>query len=89
MSPKTRHDPPGRDLIPLLSSGAPRGCLTLFPPAGASVVLVVNNLGGLSCLELNIVAGAAVRHLGECLGGFLGHISLGLALLLLGTPPPR
>ncbi|KAK2525203.1 Tkfc [Columba guinea] len=30
---------------------------------GASVVLVVNNLGGLSCLELNIVAGAAVRRL--------------------------
>ncbi|XP_009886034.1 PREDICTED: bifunctional ATP-dependent dihydroxyacetone kinase/FAD-AMP lyase (cyclizing) [Charadrius vociferus] len=30
---------------------------------GASVVLVVNNLGGLSCLELAIVAGAAVRHL--------------------------
>ncbi|XP_065541045.1 triokinase/FMN cyclase-like isoform X1 [Lathamus discolor] len=27
---------------------------------GASVVLVVNNLGGLSCLELGIVAGAAV-----------------------------
>lgn len=33
--------------------------------AGASVVLVVNNLGGLSCLELGIVAGAAVRGLGE------------------------
>ncbi|NXE16232.1 TKFC cyclase, partial [Lophotis ruficrista] len=30
---------------------------------GASVVLVVNNLGGLSCLELGIVAGAAVRRL--------------------------
>uniref|UniRef100_A0A8C8A5K6 Triokinase/FMN cyclase n=1 Tax=Otus sunia TaxID=257818 RepID=A0A8C8A5K6_9STRI len=30
---------------------------------GASVVLVVNNLGGLSCLELGIVAGAAVRSL--------------------------
>ncbi|KAM9223321.1 triokinase/FMN cyclase [Leptosomus discolor] len=30
---------------------------------GASVVLVVNNLGGLSCLELAIVAGAAVRCL--------------------------
>uniref|UniRef100_A0A8B9G5V1 Triokinase/FMN cyclase n=1 Tax=Amazona collaria TaxID=241587 RepID=A0A8B9G5V1_9PSIT len=30
---------------------------------GASVVLVVNNLGGLSCLELGIVAGAAVRCL--------------------------
>ncbi|XP_035395717.1 triokinase/FMN cyclase isoform X2 [Cygnus olor] len=30
---------------------------------GASVVLVVNNLGGLSCLELGIVAGAAVRGL--------------------------
>ncbi|NXY00475.1 TKFC cyclase, partial [Centropus bengalensis] len=32
-------------------------------PPGASVVLVVNNLGGLSCLELGIVAGAAVRRL--------------------------
>ncbi|NXH37600.1 TKFC cyclase, partial [Dicaeum eximium] len=32
-------------------------------PAGSSVVLVVNNLGGLSCLELGIVAGAAVRCL--------------------------
>ncbi|KAM9266937.1 triokinase/FMN cyclase [Cariama cristata] len=31
--------------------------------SGASVVLVVNNLGGLSCLELGIVAGAAVRRL--------------------------
>ncbi|KAM8807132.1 triokinase/FMN cyclase [Eudromia elegans] len=30
---------------------------------GDSVVLVVNNLGGLSCLELGIVAGAAVRAL--------------------------
>lgn len=29
------------------------------------MVLVVNNLGGLSCLELGIVAGAAVRGLGE------------------------
>lgn len=34
------------------------------------MVLVVNNLGGLSCLELGIVAGAAVRGLGEC-GGTL------------------
>ncbi|NWU86466.1 TKFC cyclase, partial [Onychorhynchus coronatus] len=33
---------------------------------GCSVVLMVNNLGGLSCLELGIVAGAAVRRLGEC-----------------------
>ncbi|XP_074005324.1 triokinase/FMN cyclase [Numenius arquata] len=31
--------------------------------AGAFVVLVVNNLGGLSCLELGIVAGAAIRRL--------------------------
>lgn len=44
-------------------------------PAGASVVLVVNNLGGLSCLELGIVAGAAVRRLGECKGGVLGPFS--------------
>ncbi|NXC60380.1 TKFC cyclase, partial [Aleadryas rufinucha] len=35
--------------------------LSLTP--GSSVVLVVNNLGGLSCLELGIVAGAAVRCL--------------------------
>ncbi|XP_030324568.1 triokinase/FMN cyclase [Calypte anna] len=35
--------------------------LALSP--GASVVLVVNNLGGLSCLELGIVAGAAIRRL--------------------------
>ncbi|XP_018777625.3 triokinase/FMN cyclase [Serinus canaria] len=35
--------------------------LSLTP--GSSVVLVVNNLGGLSCLELGIVAGAAVRYL--------------------------
>ncbi|XP_010224707.1 PREDICTED: bifunctional ATP-dependent dihydroxyacetone kinase/FAD-AMP lyase (cyclizing), partial [Tinamus guttatus] len=35
--------------------------LPLHP--GSSVVLVVNNLGGLSCLELAIVAGAAVRGL--------------------------
>lgn len=32
------------------------------------MVLVVNNLGGLSCLELSIVAGVAVRSLGEPLG---------------------
>lgn len=32
------------------------------------MLLVVNNLGGLSCLELGIVAGAAVRCLGECRG---------------------
>ncbi|NXI01094.1 TKFC cyclase, partial [Pachycephala philippinensis] len=37
--------------------------LSLTP--GSSVVLVVNNLGGLSCLELGIVAGAAVRCLGS------------------------
>ncbi|XP_059329905.1 triokinase/FMN cyclase [Ammospiza nelsoni] len=35
--------------------------LSLKP--GSSVVLIVNNLGGLSCLELGIVAGAAVRYL--------------------------
>lgn len=32
---------------------------------GSTVVLVVNNLGGLSFLELGIVAGAAVRALGK------------------------
>lgn len=50
-------------------------------------MLVVNNLGGLSCLELSIVAGAAVRCLGECGVGVLGHHSLGLVLQLLGTLP--
>ncbi|NWI92220.1 TKFC cyclase, partial [Pitta sordida] len=35
--------------------------LSLTP--GSSVVLMVNNLGGLSCLEMGIVAGAAVRCL--------------------------
>lgn len=34
-------------------------------PTGSSVVLMVNNLGGLSFLELGIIAEAAVRSLGE------------------------
>lgn len=34
-------------------------------PTGSSVVLMVNNLGGLSYLELGIIADAAVRFLGE------------------------
>lgn len=37
----------------------------LCPPTGSSVVLMVNNLGGLSFLELGIIADAAVRSLGE------------------------
>lgn len=42
-------------------------CLTpLLCHSGVSVVLVVNNLGGLSCLELGVVAGSAVHCLGEC-----------------------
>lgn len=32
---------------------------------GSSVVLMVNNLGGLSFLELGIIADAAIRLLGE------------------------
>lgn len=32
---------------------------------GSSVVLIVNNLGGLSFLELGIIADAAIRLLGE------------------------
>lgn len=36
-----------------------------FLPTGSSVVLMVNNLGGLSFLELGTVADAAVRALGE------------------------
>lgn len=31
--------------------------------AGDHIVLIVNNLGGLSCLELNIVAGSAIKYL--------------------------
>lgn len=34
-------------------------------PTGSSVVLMVNNLGGLSFLEVGIIADAAVRSLGE------------------------
>jgi len=58
------------------------------------VVLVVNNLGGLSCLELSIVAGVAVSSLGESLGtswgpsgDFLTSFSFlqrGVASVLLG-----
>ena len=51
------------------------------------MVLVVNNLGGLSCLELGIVAGAAVRCLGE-LGGVLGFPGSGDPSCNSGTPTP-
>ncbi|XP_053923488.1 triokinase/FMN cyclase [Cuculus canorus] len=44
--------------------------------SGASVVLVVNNLGGLSCLELGIVAGAAVRRL-ESRGVHIARVLVG------------
>ncbi|KAM9190487.1 triokinase/FMN cyclase isoform 1-T3 [Mergus octosetaceus] len=59
---------------------------------GASVVLVVNNLGGLSCLELGIVAGAAVRGLerrGVCIaralvGSFMTALEMaGVSLTLM------
>ncbi|XP_072194135.1 triokinase/FMN cyclase isoform X1 [Excalfactoria chinensis] len=59
---------------------------------GASVVLVVNNLGGLSCLELSIVAGVAVRSLerrGVCIaralvGSFMTALEMaGISLTLL------
>ncbi|NXB89782.1 TKFC cyclase, partial [Vidua chalybeata] len=53
--PRTLCAPPN-PLDPSLTLSVPH-------PAGSSVVLVVNNLGGLSCLELGIVAGAAVRCL--------------------------
>uniref|UniRef100_A0A8D0EI75 Triokinase/FMN cyclase n=1 Tax=Strix occidentalis caurina TaxID=311401 RepID=A0A8D0EI75_STROC len=49
--------------LSLLGSPPSSGSHSAPYPAGASVVLVVNNLGGLSCLELGIVAGAAVRSL--------------------------
>ncbi|NXW71906.1 TKFC cyclase, partial [Hirundo rustica] len=64
--------------------------LSLTP--GSSVVLVVNNLGGLSCLELGIVAGAAVRCLenrGICIaralvGSFMTALEMaGVSLTLL------
>uniref|UniRef100_A0A8B9CWP0 Triokinase/FMN cyclase n=1 Tax=Anser brachyrhynchus TaxID=132585 RepID=A0A8B9CWP0_9AVES len=44
-------------------AGVRRMKVSSVPSPCASVVLVVNNLGGLSCLELGIVAGAAVRGL--------------------------
>lgn len=50
--------------LPLCRAGL---TLTLLCLLGASVVLVVNNLGGLSFLELGVVAGAAVHCLGEYL----------------------
>lgn len=34
-------------------------------PAGAEVALIVNNLGGLSVLEMNIVAREAIKQLGR------------------------
>ncbi|NXF12904.1 TKFC cyclase, partial [Smithornis capensis] len=56
--------------------------LSLSP--GSSVVLMVNNLGGLSCLELGIVAGAAVRCLerrGICVArAFLGSFMTALEM---------
>ena len=36
----------------------------VFPHAGMEVVLVVNNLGGTSNLELSIMTNAAIRYLG-------------------------
>ncbi|NXY53001.1 TKFC cyclase, partial [Callaeas wilsoni] len=64
--------------------------LSLTP--GSSVVLMVNNLGGLSCLELGIVAGAAVRCLesrGICIaralvGSFMTALEMaGVSLTLM------
>ncbi|XP_065611580.1 triokinase/FMN cyclase [Cyrtonyx montezumae] len=59
---------------------------------GASVVLVVNNLGGLSCLELSIVAGVAVCKLEKrgvriaraLVGSFMTALEMaGISLTLL------
>lgn len=61
--PLSRGEPPACPRAPPAHPG--RGAHSARCLAGASVVLVVNNLGGLSCLELGIVAGAAVRGLGE------------------------
>ncbi|NXG24456.1 TKFC cyclase, partial [Grallaria varia] len=70
--------------------------LSLTP--GCSVVLMVNNLGGLSCLELGIVAGAAVRSLesrGICVaralvGSFMTALEMaGVSLTLMEVDEER
>ena len=35
-----------------------------FHHAGMNISMIVNNLGGTSCLELYIIANAAIRYLG-------------------------
>ncbi|NXE98471.1 TKFC cyclase, partial [Menura novaehollandiae] len=84
---------PGEPADPLCSPRSPRSQSHPAPhPAGSSVVLVVNNLGGLSCLELGIVAGAAVRclesrgiHIARALvGSFMTALEMaGVSLTLL------
>ncbi|KFV08273.1 Bifunctional ATP-dependent dihydroxyacetone kinase/FAD-AMP lyase (cyclizing), partial [Tauraco erythrolophus] len=68
--------PPCPQPMPWQGLSGPRGSHSAPYPAGASVVLVVNNLGGLSCLELGIVAGAAVRHL-ESRGIYIARALVG------------
>ncbi len=41
-------------------------CESFFSQTGDSVVLCVNNLGALSCLEMAVVARAAIFDLGNC-----------------------
>ncbi|KAM4617884.1 triokinase/FMN cyclase isoform 1-T4 [Discoglossus pictus] len=63
---------------------------------GDSVILVVNNLGGLSCLELQIVADSAVRYLEEkglqieraMVGSFMTALEMsGVSVTVMKTSP--
>lgn len=51
--------------LPPQRRGAQSLTWVLYLPTGSSVVLMVNNLGGLSFLELGIIANAAICSLGE------------------------
>ncbi|NWT10451.1 TKFC cyclase, partial [Vireo altiloquus] len=87
--------PPGEPPPTLCAPPNPSDPSLILPhlhPAGSSVVLVVNNLGGLSCLELGIVAGAAVRclesrgiHIARALmGSFMTALEMaGVSLTLM------
>ena len=56
-----------RDLMMQASSSA-YSLICIYIYAGDSVALMVNNLGGTSVLELNIVANEAVNYLGKLKG---------------------
>ncbi|TFK02333.1 beta-secretase 2 [Platysternon megacephalum] len=79
-----------KTMLDHMSSPSNTSCVALEP--GASVVLVVNNLGGLSFLELGVVAGAAVRCLEDrgvrvaraLVGAFMTALEMaGVSLTLL------